>query len=128
MYKIFFDGDDLEYTEFVFKTKEDAEFFLTFDDVSNLNIVIKEVPIFVKKFWYTLTPYVFWFDGDGEVVVGKVAKPIHVYGMMDSQFHIQQFVKGKHVMVAFWDATKDIDQATILAKSLYEGWKAAQNA
>ena len=128
MYKIFFDGDDLEYTEFIFKTREDAEFFLTFDDVSNLNIIIKEAPVFVKKFWYTLTPYVFWFDGDGEVTVGKVAKPINVYGMMDSQFHIQQFVKVKHVMVAFWDATKDIDQATILAKSLYTGWKAAQNA
>ncbi len=128
MYKIFFDGDDFEYTDFLFETKEDAEFFLTFDDVSNLNIIIKEAPIFSKKFWYTLTPYVFWFDGDGEIAVGKVAKPINVYGMMDSQFHIQQFVKGKHVMVAFWDATKDIDQATILAKSLYEGWKAAQNA
>lgn len=127
MYKIFFDGDDLEYTDFLFKTKDDAEFFLTFDDVSSFNLVIKEVPVFSKKFWYTLTPYVFWFDEDGGIAVGKIANPINVYGMMDSQFSIQKFVKGKHVMVAFWDSTKDMDRATTIAKSLYEGWKAGKN-
>lgn len=128
MYKLMWPDDDIEYTNIIFKTKEDAEFYLTFDNDYINRPVVTEIPVFSKKFWYTLTPYVFWFDGDGEIAIGKIAKPIHVYGMMDSQFHIQQFVKGKHVMVAFWDSTTDMERATTIAKSLYEGWKAAQNA
>ena len=123
MYKLMYQ-DDLEYSDFVFLTKEDAEFYLTFD--SDLNKpTITEVPVFSRKFWYSLTPYVFWFDGDGNVATGKVAKPIHVYGMMDSQFVITKFPRGKHTMVAFWDSTTDIAQAEVLAKSIYEGWRTA---
>ncbi len=128
MYKIFFDGDGFEYTDFLFETEDDAEFYLSLNGSSELKCNIKEVPIFVRKFWYNLIPYVSWFDEKHGTSIVNKAKPHDIFGMMDSQFSFITFNNRNLVMVAFWDATKDIDQATILAKSLYEGWKAAQNA
>ncbi len=129
MYRIMCAGDDdIEYTNIIFKTIEDTEFFLRLNGENPDCFVIVEVPVFSKKFWYNLNPYVSWFNEKGEMTYVKQALPRYVFGMMESQFAITPGRCNKHVMVAFWDATKDIDQATILAKSLYEGWKAAQNA
>ena len=127
MYKIMYD-DDFEYTNEIFTTKDDAEFYLSLNGSSELKCIIEEVPIFVRKFWYNLIPYVSWFnEKDGTFIVNK-AKPHDVSGMMDSQFSIIPFHKRNLVMVAFWDSTTDMERATTIAKSLYEGWKAAQNA
>ena len=126
MYKIMCD-DDTEYTNIVFKTEEDAKFFIELNGESNPHLFIEKVHVFVRKFWYTLTPYVSWFNEHGEMSYIKRALPHYVFGMMDSQFSVVPGKCNKYVMIGFWNATKDIEEATTLAKSLYEGWKAGKN-
>lgn len=124
MYKIMF-GDN-EFTDYLFKTKEDAEFFILLADIPGL--VITPAYVFSRKFWYSLTPYVAWFDESGQLARVIPANPIFVDGMMESKLVIRvsnvTSVNKNYVMVAFWDSTKDIEKATIIANSLFEGWKA----
>ena len=54
VYKIMCD-DDTEYTNMVFKTEEDAKFFVELNGESNPHLFIEKVPVFVRKFWYTHT-------------------------------------------------------------------------
>lgn len=128
MYKLMWPDDNAEYTNMVFSTVDDAEFYLSLDKSLTSRPVLTKALVFSRKFWYSLIPYVFWFDEDGDMKSGRVANPIHVWGMMDSQFTIKEVANNRYTMVAFWDATKDFAKATILAKSLYEGWKAGKNA